>query len=205
MPKNSFKLRTERTRGLSRDELALFLWDPKVRCSAKLARWIYEVLADDEFLKIKSIERIGWDERAPWSNAFLWRELAKLKQERFGDWLVICLCRPGTQRAEDAEAFMDLYEDPTAHQETRGSAVFGVNNAMTLSSFETPPVLPDATMDRARRICRLAANDADNPYARAGAVWLGQLLGGFEEELERLRLDQTPAFGEGGLTVADHF
>ncbi|RYG37548.1 hypothetical protein EON81_06365 [bacterium] len=204
MPKHGFKWRTQKLKELDEAELNVLLAPHgDHRVSARLGRWIYENLATSEVTKIRALECIAWDESAPWGNAYLWRELENHKSEPFGDWVVVALTRPGVDKARDAEKFVALYADPSAHELTRGSALFGLNNSVTLARFiRTDPLSPEV-WTAVRDTCAKALNDRENAYARAGACWLAHQLGGFEGELESLANDtsKVPLYGE--TTVAD--
>lgn len=211
MPKHGWKWRTEQIRQLSEDELLNMLHPSRHDdVSPKMARWIYENLAPELSgpIAVTAIDTMGWNgSGVPWVRPFLFRELERRKHTEFGDEIVIALGRHGVCHALDADFYIDLYHDEAAHPVTRGSAVFGINNAAGMAAFWPDPgygivPLPPETMARIRTTCAEALADQENAYARAGACWLAHTLGDFEEELERLRHDHTDT--GFGSTVAEH-
>src|SRR5438128_2009292 len=118
VPKHGWKWRVEQVKKLTRAELERLIAFNGPHLSARMARWIYENLLQDDlddYHKHQALERIGWDDAASWSNAYLWRELEKHKGNPLGDWIIVALTRPGAERAGDAERFIEVYEDETAH------------------------------------------------------------------------------------------
>lgn len=171
-------------------------------CSAKLAKWIYQNLPCN---KPDALNVIAFGD-VPWARSFLWSELESHRTTEFGDSVLIALGR--NQVAEDADRFIDIYEDETAHSMTRGSAVYCVCGSAQANQWHVDrtgkSLLPESALARIRETCLRAIQD-ENSYARAGAVWLGEQLGGLDSELAPLRTDRTPVDKWGSLTVADHF
>lgn len=202
MSKHGWKWRTEQLRDLSPEQIQSLLRETSVyQVSGKLARWIFRNLGEET--RVLALERITEDERATWARAFLWNLLERHKQEAFGDWVVIVLTRSGVKSIHDADRFIDLYHDESAHPSTRGSAVFGLSNSVSFSKFDREgSSLSVETWERARQACAAALKDA-NPYARAGACWLASHLGEFREEVHALKNDRT-RIQESGSTVSSY-
>jgi len=203
MPKHGWKWRTEQIRHLDDNELIDLLRFG--RFSGKLSKWIYRNLPNHEIEALKAIALSD----APWAHDFLWRELQRHKADALGDWVVIALCSGSMTGPQDAARYLDLYDDESAHAMTRGSAIFGLNTAITNASMQkdktsVDPISKDIFL-RVRDACHRAIHDSNNPYARAGACWLGASLGGFDDELAQLRNDHTPISPNESLTVASHY
>jgi hypothetical protein len=207
MPKHCWKWRTEQVRKLNINELDEMLRDLLTcRVSSRMARYIYENCVpdpDENGLRISALRRIADNEDAPWARSFLWRELEKHKAEPFGDWCVVALAWNCPNDFDSAMRFIRLYEDESAHLDTRGSAIYGIYSSLPFSDQRADGRFARA-MDRIRATCAKALSDQANPYARAGACWLAQRLGGFEKELAVLAEDRTPIFPGASQTVADH-
>jgi hypothetical protein len=208
MPKHGWKWRTEQVRKLTAEQLQPILQYSQVyRLSSRMARWIYEDLIpepDELGLRIYALDRLGFDSETSWTRPYLWRELEKYKHEPFGDWCVIALSRSCAGDELSAKRFIALYEDETAHPDARGSAVFGIHSAMSYDDGFSKPFAA-GTLEAVRSTCAKALVDKDNAYARAGACWLAQDLGGFEKELAVLAEDHAVVLtGNPPITVADH-
>lgn len=196
MPKRGWNWRKEWLRSLTDEQLESYLHVGRI--SAKQARWLHENMPLNAHFRIRAITAIGWDHRASWAPAYLWRELEKHKSEPFGDWVVVGLAASNPHTTEDAMRFIELYYDESAHADTRGSAIFALNTTVQMGEHLSEVI------ERIREVCAEALRDSD-PYARAGACWLARSLGGFDEELKELASDHTPCRPpENNITVAEH-
>lgn len=199
MPKHGWKWRTERLRAMDDEALQSYLHAHRDKISAKLGRWIYENLeARSEWSAIAGLQRIDWDERAPWGHVYLWRELERRKADPIGDWIIVAM-GSGHFPPDAAQHFVAIFDDPSTHPLTRGSAVYGLQNA--LSSDEDGRLL---TKDDAlaRPVCGRALQD-ESPYVRSFAVWLAARLGGFDDDIVRLTQDETVVGGGYRFRVCD--
>lgn len=99
---------------------------------------------------------------------------------------------------QSANCLIELYHDESAHPDTRGSAIFVLNTVAQCCEWEPQKKLTVSL----RVVCEHALWNMDNPYDRAGACWLAETLGGFDERLRELAEDTTPSRCCG--TVASH-
>ena len=201
MPKHGSIGHRERFRALDSEALRALLDDLRgTRISARLARYAYRELELTESGRIAALKRIAGDDAAPWAPAFLWRELDRHRTTAFGDWVIVAMGMGFRWDPGAADLLIAIYHDPDAHPMTRGSAMFGLNHLAEMASWEPRKVLSP----RVRETCAQALWDMQNPYARAGACWLAQTLGGFDERVSELADDDTPILGGCGPTVGMH-
>ncbi|MBX3120457.1 MAG: hypothetical protein KF784_15470 [Fimbriimonadaceae bacterium] len=215
MPKHGWKWRKEQLRAMSTSQLMLCL-EPsrKHGASAKTARWVYENLCEGEDkagIRVTALLAMARDDRAPWVAHYLWKQLDLHKAQEFGDWVIIALNRSPQINSLNVERLIDIYEDESAHDSTRSSAIFALANAAQNAQWAERwkgrgmHQLPDTVWARIHSTCKKAVDDHKRPYARAGAAWLATILGGYDAELAILAEDKTPVYdGSQSPTVSDY-
>lgn len=155
------------------------------RCSAKLARWAYRNCSEDAGVRIESLRAIATDSNSPWSKKFLWNELMSHHRDDLGDWIVMILSQ-NHNSIDDIPKYIQLYENSEVHPSTRGCSLFALSYIVEGAKFRGEV----CNSKNVQEVCLRALNDADNPYARAGAVWLANQLEMFTERCEELLHDE---------------
>ncbi|MCE9558458.1 MAG: hypothetical protein K8R88_05855 [Armatimonadetes bacterium] len=202
--RRTFRTRLKEYLAMEPQDLIWLMRDGKSRFSAKMARRIYEG-STDFHVRTEILHKLAWDLNAPWRFAYLWRELEKHKSTEFGDWVLTRMAGL-LESLEDARKMVALYHDIEAHPMVRGCAVFGMH--YVLEGLEWPDTPGYREREKIRELARALCEEAvadPLPYARAGAGWLIEKLGGFESDVERLSKDETPIYAPGSPKVCDHF
>ena len=196
-------LKRELRRRSRRERKELQLWKQRF-VTPKLARWIYETLLpdphldeEDPWLDLRSalLSTIALHQvEPPWKNEFFWREIEKYKTVRYGMWVVEAMAGH-VGGLQDVPRFIALYDDEDACPEVRGEALWGLAYL-----YGHDPEWDEATRD----VCLRALHDLEIPYARVGACYLAAWTSRFEDEVLKLREDETVALPGWGQTVGDY-
>lgn len=113
-----------------------------------------------------------------------------------GDWIIVAMSWSHFP-PDAAQRFISIFNDPTTHTLTRGSAVYGFNNSVSDDEGNLIPEYEEPALS----ICKAALQD-ESPYVRWLAIGLATRLGGFEEEIVRLTKDESVVGGGYSFTVA---
>jgi RimJ/RimL family protein N-acetyltransferase len=199
VPKHGWKWRTERLRELSEDQLRELLQrHDRGAVSGKVARWVFENLGDQmPFIRFAALERSAHDDRCPWRKDYLWSLLPAYKHDPFGDWIVIALTRGlVADPTQDIKRFIALYRDETAHPITRGSAVFGISNAVAVAGYADNPKPFTADVWSLVRVTCTSAKNSKIPYAREGGRWLEEAMDHYKVSRPEVGQDHQPVPSE---------
>lgn len=188
MNPRTWKFRTTQFACLTSDEQIDFL---RNGCSAKFAKWAYLNVTLDQEARISALRNIAYDERAQWRKSFLLQEVVKHKESEFGDWIVLIVSEGFLCCNEDIGFFITLYDDSRAHLATRGCCLFALSYIVEGEKFRRCFAKSQDLVE----VCSRALYDAENPYARAGAVWLAAQLEIFGDRCQELLHDEAVCHG----------
>jgi hypothetical protein len=178
-------------------DLAYLGWQP----AAALLMHIYKLCDGQEGRPEMRALVMSWIRHyeGPAVRRFILRELRKHQYDWLGDWAIIALVGSNGSPS-DSNMLADLFEDPKAIDSTKESAVKGMSTVLQYTEMRGDK-LPASTERRAREVAAKALQDP-YPETRISGIWLASTLGGFEEKLRELAMDDH-ALGRGCSVAAE--
>lgn len=174
------------------DAFRIRLEDEKLQFSGVLARWIYKHSSrwlEKDKVKIEALQSLRFA-REPWVFEFLWTELRQNKADDIGDWILIALGDHSSPcPISEMLEINDLYYDPSATPDTRGSAIVVLSKRY--SEFLYKGGKGEELTALIKHTCEHALWNEENGYARGGGTWLAKIFGGYDDRIREIQQDPT--------------